>query len=44
MLINVLKVGVKRRGPDSLQWCPATGQGATAQTNKEKDQGLSCKI
>jgi len=31
-LINVykyLKVGVKRMGPDSFQWCPVTGQGAT---------------
>jgi len=30
-LINAykyLKVGVRRTGPDSLQWCPATGQGA----------------
>jgi len=31
-LINVYKyisrVGVKRMGPDSFQWCPATGQGA----------------
>jgi len=24
-----LKVCVKRMGPDSFQWCPATGQGAT---------------
>jgi len=23
------KVGVRRIGPDSFQWCPATGQGAT---------------
>jgi len=27
--INILRVGVKRMGPDSFQWCPATGQGAT---------------
>ena len=23
------RVGVRRMGPDSCQWCPATGQGAT---------------
>jgi len=23
-----LKVGVRRMGPNSFQWCPATGQGA----------------
>jgi len=28
MPINILRVGVKRTGPDSFQWCPATGQGA----------------
>jgi len=28
MLINILWVGVKRIGPDSFQWCTATGQGA----------------
>ena len=27
MLINILKVGVRRLGPDSFQWCPVTGQG-----------------
>jgi len=27
-LRNILKVGAKRMGPDSFQWCPATGQGA----------------
>jgi len=27
MLINILRVGVRRTGPDSFQWCPATGQG-----------------
>ena len=26
MLINIFRVGVRRRGPDSFQWCPATGQ------------------
>ena len=25
----ILRVGVKRMGPDFFQWCPATGQGAT---------------
>jgi len=29
MLINICRVGVRRMGPDSFQWCPATGQGAT---------------
>ena len=28
MPINILRVGFKRRGPDSFQWCPVTGQGA----------------
>jgi len=28
-LLNICRVGVRRMGPDSLQWCPATGQGAT---------------
>jgi len=27
-LINILRVGVRRMGPDSFQWCPVTGQGA----------------
>jgi len=26
--INTLRVGVKRMGPDSFQWCPPTAQGA----------------
>jgi len=25
----IFRVGVRRMGPDSFQWCPATGQGAT---------------
>ena len=29
MLTNISRVGVRRMGPDSFQWCPATGQGAT---------------
>ena len=29
MLTNICRVGVRRTGPDSVQWCPATGQGAT---------------
>ena len=29
MLTNICRVGVRRTGPDSFQWCPATGQGAT---------------
>jgi len=28
MFINISRVGVRRMGPDSFQWCPATGQGA----------------
>jgi len=28
MLINISRVGVRRIGPNSFQWCPATGQGA----------------
>jgi len=27
-LTNMLSVGVRRMGPSSFQWCPATGQGA----------------
>jgi len=29
MPLNICRVGVRRMGPDSLQWCPAPGQGAT---------------
>ena len=29
MPIDILRVGVKRMGPDSFQWCPAIGQGTT---------------
>jgi len=29
MFINIFRVGFKKMGPDSFQWCPATGQGAT---------------
>ena len=29
MPTNILRVGVKRTGPDSFQWCPAPEQGAT---------------
>jgi len=28
-LINISRVGVRRMGPNSFRWCPATGQGAT---------------
>ena len=28
MLTNISRVGVRRTGPSSFQWCPATGQGA----------------
>jgi len=28
MLINISRVGVRRMGPSSFQWCPVTGQGA----------------
>ena len=28
MPINIWRVGVRRMGPSSFQWCPATGQGA----------------
>ena len=28
MPINILRVGGRRMGPDSFQWCPVTGQGA----------------
>ena len=27
-LVSICRVGVRRMGPDSFQWCPATGQGA----------------
>ena len=29
LIVFFWRVGVKRMGPDSFQWCPATGQGAT---------------
>ena len=29
MPLNICRVGVRRKGSDSFQWCPATGQGAT---------------
>jgi len=29
MPINIFRVSVRRMGPDSFQWCPATGQWAT---------------
>ena len=29
MLINIWRMGVRRMGPDSFQWCAVTGQGAT---------------
>jgi len=29
MFINLLRVGVKRMGPNSFQWCPVTAQEAT---------------
>jgi len=28
MLTNILRVGVRREGTNSFQWCPVTGQGA----------------
>ena len=28
MPVNILRVGVRRMGPSSFQWCPVTGQGA----------------
>jgi len=28
MPLNICRVGVRRTGPDSFQWCPATGQEA----------------
>ena len=28
MPLNICRVGVRRTGPDSFQWCPARGQGA----------------
>ena len=39
MLINISRVDVRRMGPNSFQWCPATGQGQQAQT--EADEVLS---
>ena len=28
MPLNICRVGARRTGPNSFQWCPATGQGA----------------
>ena len=36
MLTNISRVGVRRMGPDSFQWCPVTGQGQWAQTEAEE--------
>ena len=36
MFINICRVGVRRTGPDSFQWYPATEQGAMAQTEAEE--------
>jgi len=36
MPLSIFRVGVKRMGPDSLQWCPTTGQGQRAQTEAEE--------
>ena len=30
MPTNIWRVGVRRMGPSSFQWCPVTGQGATS--------------
>jgi len=35
-LINILRVGVRRMGPDSFQWFPVTGQGQRAQTKAQE--------
>ena len=35
MLINICRVGVRRMGPDSFQWYPVTGQGATGTREEE---------
>jgi len=34
MLINTSRVGVRRVGPDSFQWCPVTGQGAETEAEE----------
>jgi len=36
MLRNILRVGVRRMGPDSFQWCPVTGQGDNSHKLKHR--------
>ena len=34
MTRNILRVGIRRMGPDSFQWCPATGQRAKTEAQE----------
>jgi len=36
MLINICRVGVRRMGPSSFQWCPRQDKGHWAQTEAEE--------
>jgi len=41
ILTNICRMGVRRMGPSSFQWCPATGQGAMG-TNCAACSGWPC--
>jgi len=43
MLTNILRVGVRRMGPDSFQWCRATGQGAMGTKPKHRKFQLNIR-
>ena len=43
MSINISRVGVKRMGPDSFQWCPVRGQGAMGTNLKHRKFRLNMR-
>jgi len=36
MLLNISRMGVRRTGPNSFQWCPVQDKGQRAQTEAEE--------
>jgi len=43
MLINIFRVGVRRMGPSSFQWCPVTGQGGNGHRLKQRKFQLNMR-
>jgi len=43
MFINIRRVGVRRMGPDSFQWCPVTGQGGQRGWSRALFSGAQCQ-